>query len=36
MESYQKRISKPIMDRIDIYVDVLRVDHEKLASNTLG
>ncbi len=29
---YQKRISGPLMDRIDIHVDVPRVEYEKLAS----
>src|SRR5438477_3288565 len=28
---YQKRISGPLMDRIDIHVEVPRVDYEKLA-----
>jgi len=36
VENYQKRISGPMMDRIDIHVDVPRVDYEKLAGNTLG
>jgi len=29
---YQKRISGPLLDRIDIHVEVPRVDYEKLAS----
>ena len=29
---YQRRISGPLMDRIDIFVEVPRVDYEKLAS----
>ncbi len=33
---YQKRISGPILDRIDIHVDVPRVDYEKLSSDRLG
>jgi len=33
---YQKRISGPLLDRIDIFVDVPRVDYEKLAANTTG
>ncbi|MEX1253741.1 MAG: YifB family Mg chelatase-like AAA ATPase [Dehalococcoidia bacterium] len=33
---YQKRISGPLLDRIDIFIDVPRVDYEKLAANTLG
>ena len=36
IESYQKRISGPMMDRIDIHVEVPRVDYEKLSGNTLG
>jgi len=28
---YQKKISGPLLDRIDIHVEVLRVDYEKLA-----
>ena len=34
--SYQKRISGPMLDRIDIVVDVPRVEYDKLASNVLG
>jgi magnesium chelatase family protein len=33
---YQKRISGPLMDRIDIHVDVPRVDFEKLTSKQRG
>jgi magnesium chelatase family protein len=29
---YQRRISGPLMDRIDIFVEVPRIDYEKLAS----
>ena len=29
---YQRRISGPLLDRIDIFVEVPRVDYEKLAS----
>jgi magnesium chelatase family protein len=36
IDSYQKRISGPMMDRIDIHVEVPRVDYEKLAGSTLG
>jgi magnesium chelatase family protein len=28
---YQKKISGPLLDRIDIHVEVPRVDYEKLA-----
>lgn len=30
---YQKRLSGPLLDRIDIHVDVPRVEYEKLSSN---
>ena len=33
---YQKRISGPLLDRIDIHVEVPRVDYQKLSSNRLG
>jgi len=33
---YQKRISGPLLDRIDIHVEVPRVDYEKLSSERLG
>jgi magnesium chelatase family protein len=33
---YQKRISGPLLDRIDIFVEVPRVEYEKLAANTTG
>ncbi len=33
---YQKRISGPLLDRIDIHVDVPRVAYEKLADHRLG
>ena len=33
---YQKRISGPLLDRIDIFVEVPRVDYEKLADDRLG
>jgi magnesium chelatase family protein len=33
---YQKRISGPLMDRIDLHVDVPRVEYEKLASLQRG
>ena len=33
---YQRRISGPLLDRIDIFVEVPRVDYEKLASTTTG
>ncbi|MBC7315797.1 MAG: YifB family Mg chelatase-like AAA ATPase, partial [Chloroflexi bacterium] len=36
IESYQKRISGPLMDRIDIHVEVPAVDYEKLSSRALG
>ena len=33
---YQKRISGPILDRIDIHIEVPRVDYEKLSGGRLG
>ncbi|GAB4504295.1 MAG: YifB family Mg chelatase-like AAA ATPase [Anaerolineales bacterium] len=33
---YQKRISGPMLDRIDIHIEVPRVDYEKLSSDRLG
>ncbi len=33
---YQHRFSGPVLDRIDIHVDVPRVDYDKLAANCLG
>jgi magnesium chelatase family protein len=33
---YQKRISGPLMDRIDIHIQVPRVDYEKLSGDRLG
>jgi hypothetical protein len=33
---YQKRISGPLLDRIDIHVEVPRIDYEKLGSDHLG
>lgn len=33
---YQKRISGPMLDRIDIHIEVPRVDYEKLSEDRLG
>lgn len=33
---YQKRISGPLLDRIDIHVEVPRVEYDKLADDRLG
>ena len=33
---YQKRISSPLLDRIDIHVEVPRVDYEKLSDDRFG
>jgi magnesium chelatase family protein len=33
---YQKRISGPLLDRMDIHVEVPRVDYDKLSSDRLG
>ena len=32
----QKRISGPLMDRIDLHIDVPRVEYEKLTANRRG
>jgi magnesium chelatase family protein len=36
VSKYQKRLSGPLLDRIDIFVDVPHIDYEKLADNRLG
>lgn len=33
---YQKRISGPLLDRIDIFIEVPRVDYEKLTDDSIG
>ena len=33
---YQKRISGPLLDRIDIHIDVPRVDYDKLSDTRMG
>jgi magnesium chelatase family protein len=33
---YQKRISDPILDRIDIHSEVPRVDYERLSGDRVG
>ncbi|WP_299024557.1 YifB family Mg chelatase-like AAA ATPase [uncultured Thermanaerothrix sp.] len=33
---YQKRVSGPLLDRIDLYIEVPRVDYEKIADRHLG
>jgi magnesium chelatase family protein len=33
---YQKRISGPLLDRIDIHIEVPNVDYEKLSGDRLG
>ena len=33
---YQKRISGPLLDRIDLFVEVPRVEYEKLVSESQG
>ena len=36
MTKYQKRISGPLLDRIDIHIEVPRVDYEKLSDSRTG
>jgi len=33
---YQKRISGPLLDRIDVHIEVPRVDYEELSSDRMG
>ena len=33
---YQKRVSGPFIDRVDIFVEVPRIDYEKLTDDRLG
>lgn len=33
---YQKRLSGPLLDRIDIFIEVPRIEYEKLTDDTLG
>jgi len=33
---YQKRISDPLLDRIDLHIEVPRVDYEKLSGDRMG
>ena len=33
---YQRRISSPLLDRIDIHIEVPRVDYEKLSGDRMG
>jgi magnesium chelatase family protein len=33
---YQKKISEPLLDRIDIHIEVPTVDYEKLSDKRLG
>ncbi|MEI7554296.1 MAG: YifB family Mg chelatase-like AAA ATPase [Chloroflexota bacterium] len=36
IQNYQKRLSGPLLDRIDIHIEVPRVEYEKLADTRLG
>jgi len=33
---YQKRISGPLLDRVDIHIEVPQVEYEKLSDERLG
>jgi len=33
---YQKRISGPLLDRIDIQIEVPRIDYEKISGDRMG
>ena len=36
MSGYQKHILVPVLDRVDIHIEVPRVDYEKLSSDRMG
>jgi magnesium chelatase family protein len=36
IQQYQKKLSGPLLDRIDIHIEVPRVEYEKLSDNRLG
>ena len=36
IQRYRQRISGPLLDRIDIHIEVPRVDYEKLSGDRLG
>ena len=36
VNKYQERISVPLLDRIDTYIEVPRVDYEKLSGDRMG
>jgi magnesium chelatase family protein len=36
ISNYQKRISGPLLDRIDIHLNVPRVDYQKLSDDRIG
>jgi magnesium chelatase family protein len=36
VSKYQKRLSDPLLDRIDIHIEVPRVDYEKLSRDRMG
>ncbi len=35
IENYKRKVSGPIMDRIDVWVDVSKIDYEKLAAKNI-
>jgi magnesium chelatase family protein len=36
VDRYQKRLSGPLLDRVDLHVDVPRVEYEKLAADSIA
>ena len=34
--NYQKRISGPLLDQIDIHIEVSRVDYKKISGDRMG
>ncbi len=36
ISNYQRKVSGPLLDRIDIFINVVKVEYEKLSENTSG